>query len=380
MTIVRQGLLTVIFVAGCSSCLMAADEVPATVDLIGQQTPMLRLLERLAQQCEAELLVEGGVATTVLDKVSVEARGVAWDRALRWFRDEHGLELTHTDGQLRVLDHRRLLDEELVWRWYDIRSLHPNLSERWRPIGLGLSAEPGSAAMMVPEIADEGVADVDNVLEVVERSIVSSDWVAGTSLDLVEGTMLVRQTADVHGRIDRLLARLETSLYQQVMVRCWQLPDDAVPAGPVLDPATWRSMRAGLSVPMLAKLLVGGSQDVLGSVRSYERLVDYDVVGNALDGIMTAYTGGLLIEIRVTPTVAGLVTDCDMLWVDLADDEPAELVVGEDRLVMQRMRSDERRVAGTRTIPAGGAGIYRLGDRLLAVELELVDAPADERE
>lgn len=351
---------------------------PETLDIKLQDRRLFDLIEQIARQCEAGLLVHQSVAGKLDGKLSLVAARIPWAEMVGYLRDEHGLAVALDGGRLLVGDADAAMRARLVVRRYDIQ--HLLVGHEHRPAGgLGL-ADPGSSSRHTPPPIDDAEPPEQGRIVDILRTVVGPPevWRVGR-IDEFEGALIIDQLPEVHEQITAALAWLERIDARQILVRVHQLPAGG-PAGPVVDAAGWRAY-AGSPVIAAWPAFDGAQSHTLSGVQRWY-VADVDVNQNRHDPILSLLADGLCVDVQPAATLAGVAAT---IRFDATRGQTilAEAVVRDDAgrplatLGTPTLTLDS--VRDTRLVPPGGAAIYRCGDRTLAVTFEIIDpakAPA----
>lgn len=358
---------------GAVLAVLPAASLPERVDLDVDEDPLVELLEQVARQCDAGLVVLDGLEADVQQSVTIDVDDAAWGDLVAWLLDEYGLALILRDGRLEVRDASRLARAELVVAGYDVAVLTAGIDSHPGP-RLELPEPGGFGAMLVPAIMDEEPPELGDVLEILAERLPEALWdIDGAGLDELNGQLVVVLQPEGQAAVRSILDEMERIAARQVVVRSWRLPADTAVPGPVVDAGAWTALRPTAS-PLGVHVQADESRMHHFSGIQQAYLADVDVVGEAFDPIATVRSRGMVVDTEVHATLAGVLTTLRVQRTSDGGSSAAAVQLGATEVArIERPAIGLLDVSDTRLIPDGGAALLPAADALFAVSVEVLD-------
>ncbi|HEX3134684.1 MAG TPA: hypothetical protein VHX44_14030 [Planctomycetota bacterium] len=347
---------------------------PDQLDLRANRQRLSEVLESIAKQCDAGLIVSKSVQGRLNGEVTLTARKASWADASRWLADDFHMTMHLMGEHLEIGDADREFRARLVSVTYDIRTLTKPLSAFPGP-DLDIPEIGGVGSRLLPPIEPESVPQINEFIELVQKHVAPITWqIDGVGIKEFNGTMVVIQVPEVHQRIAEFIATLERTSARQVIVRCHRLPAGA-PQSTVLDAATWAPIAKGLTAPIGVVQLL--DEQTNGHFSGTQRAIISDTDNNqdVFDPIVSVISDGLSVDLDVHVTNAGVVTTTRFGVTAKQVITPTAITSPNGKILtpIELVASDHGYTRDTRVIPDGGAAIYHVGDQAYAVSVEVLD-------
>jgi hypothetical protein len=356
-----------------ASVLNAATQ-PATLDLRADKEPLFTLIERIARQCDAGLLIHHSLQVRMNAEVTIEAKDAKWADAMALLSNEYHIVITVNGDRIEIDDADREFRKRLVTITYDVRSLTASMVNFPGP-ELSIPEPSGNGSRLIPPDSSEKIQQIDELITLVKNQVAPPSWErSGTSLEDFSGQIVVTTVPEIQTQVAALIAQLERTTARQVICRCYRLPQ--VPdSSAVLDAKAWQALSANLPAPVAVFVSLDEQQNhhFSGQQRAY--LADADVNQGAFDPIMSIINNGIVFDIEPHVTINGVLatvrlsSTSSQRWsiAQVNDAKGLPLVPIET----PEVTSDNSR--DTRVIPSGGASLYRFGDHAYAITFEVLD-------
>ena len=364
-------LLLITVLAGTVS----AAAQPATLDLRADKQPLFTLVERIARQCDAGLIIHHDLQARMEGQVTIIAKDAKWDDAMALLASEYHITLKLAGDRLEVSDADREFRKRLVAVTYDLRSLTASMTGFPGP-DLDIPEPGGVGSRLLPPIEPESKPEINEFIEIVQRQVAPDSWRRdGVGVHEFNGAMVVTQVPEIQAQVAALIAQLERATARQVVCRCYRLHQAPADSGPVLDGKAWQALAANLPAPVATFLTLDEQQNhhFSGQQRAY--IADADVNQEAFDPIVSVLSSGLAIDIEPHVTISGVLatmrldgTTAQRLGVVQVADGRGQKLVAIDT---PDTTTDNSR--DTRMVSPGGAALYRFGERTYAVTFEVLD-------
>lgn len=349
--------------------------LPTTVDLRVDRKPLFVLLQRIARQCDAGLVVDHRLAPVVDREVTLAISEAPWADAMKLLADDYRIALTLSAGRLVVADVDEAARRTMTTRTYGLATLTRRIDD-FPGQSLAIPEPGGSGSRLMPPISAQPVAEINSAIELIRKNVAPESWdQRGVGMSADATHLQVTQQPDVQVRVGAYLAQLERVAARQVAVRCYRLPAGTEVAAPVLDAASWQRLApaAGLPIGVFVALDEQRNHYFSGVQRSY--VGDADVNQEVFAPIVSSFTTGVVVEARPQVVKQGV-----LLGVRLfasTDEKTATTVIadghGVPAVTLDLPASTLVSSQDTRLVPVGGAALYGSGDRIYAVTVEVLD-------
>lgn len=362
-----------LLLALCVAPLFSA-AIPDQLDLRANRERLSTVLESIAKQCGAGLVVPQSVQGRLAGEVTLTARKVSWADASRWLADEFRMTMRVVGEHLEIGDADREFRARLVSVTYDIRTLTQPLGSYPSTL-LSLPEASGVGSRLLPPIEPDSIPPVNDFIELVQRRIAPNTWtIDGVGIEAYNGDLVVIQAPEIHQLIAEFIATLERTSARQVIVRCHRLPAGAPPTG-VLDATAWTTLAKGLAAPIGVVQLLDEQQNGHFSGTQRSVIIDADVNQDAFDPIVSTISDGLSFDLDVHVTNAGVVTTTRFAATDKQVLTPAPVTSTQGKVLtlIEQVANDHGFTSDTRVIPDGGAALYRVGGQVYALSVEVLD-------
>jgi hypothetical protein len=201
----------------------SAAQQPATIDLRIEKAPLLQLIERLARQCDAGLVVDAAALPALQKEVTIHATDAKWDQAMELLANEYGLALRLVGDRIEVASADEEQRKRIELRFYDISTLTKGIDSYPSP-DLDIPEPGGEGSRLLPEIMDVAPPELNEVVEILKGRVAPGTWDrAGVAIQEFEGRLAIAQTPEVHAQIAALLAEMERVAARQVVCRTFDL-------------------------------------------------------------------------------------------------------------------------------------------------------------
>ncbi|GDY14541.1 hypothetical protein LBMAG53_34190 [Planctomycetota bacterium] len=360
-----------LILTGLAGCAAAAQQ-PATVDLRADQQILYVLVERLAKQCDAGLIVDHNLQDRLGTTVTLVAKDAPWNDAIAMLASEYHLTVRLVGNRLEVTDADTEARKRLETRIYDVRTMLVSTPDFPGP-ELATPAIGTAAARYLPGIESEALPNINELVELVQHQIAPSSWTDGLAKISESGGMLtVTQSPEIQRQVAGLLARLERSAARQVVVRCFRLT--AAPAAATVDAATWKSLGADLQ-PAAVFVTQDEQQNHHAVLEQRNYVGDLDIVQGIYDPVVATIARGLVVDVQPSVTNQGVVATVKLAASADQKLPTTKVQAGDGRWLADITLPDASfdSAKDTRLIPSGGAAIYQLGGRIYAITCEVLD-------
>lgn len=362
-----------LLLALCAAPLFAA-AIPDQLDLRANRERLSAVLESIAKQCSAGLVVPQAVQGRLNREVTLTARKASWADASRWLADEFRMTMHLVGEHLEIGDADRAFRDRLVSVTYDIRTLTNSMSAFPGP-DLEITQRGGVGSRLLPPIEPDTAPQVNDFIELVQRRIAPNTWeIEGVSIEEYNGAMLITQAPETHQRIADLIAALERASARQVIVRCHRLPA-GTPQTTVIDAAAWATLAKGLAAPIGVVQLLDEQMNNHFSGTQRSVILDADVNQETFEPIVTTISDGLTFDLDVHVTNAGVVTTTRFSTTAKQLITPTAISSTQGKVLapIDLIASDHGYTKDTRVIPDGGAALYQVGGQVYALSIEVLD-------
>ena len=356
-----------------ASVLNAATQ-PATLDLRADKEPLFTLIERIARQCDAGLLIHHSLQERMDAEVTVVAKDAIWADAMALLSNEYHIVITLNGDLIEIDDADRDFRKRLVTITYDVRSLTTSMANFPGP-ELAIPEPGGTGGRLLPPISSEKVQQIDELITLVKNQVAPNSWErSGTSLEDFSGQIVVTTVPEIQTQVAALIAQLERTTARQVICRCYRLPQ--VPdSSAIIDAKAWQALSANLPTPVAVFVSLDEQQNhhFSGQQRAY--LADADVNQGTFDPIMSIINSGITFDIEPHVTINGVLATVRLSATSAQRWNIAQVNDAKGQSFMPietpEVTSDNSR--DTRMIPLGGASLYRFGDHAYAITFEVLD-------
>lgn len=368
----RLLLLTLVCICATSA------ERPATLDLHVENAPLATLIERIARQCDAGLAVDASAMGKLTDAISLRADEATWEQASALLADQYGIAIDLIGDRLHVTSADAEFRKRLVMRFYDIRTLTA-----------GMTAFPGPelttpqagdwGSRMLPPIEDTAPPELNEFIEIARTYVAPASWDrGGVSIEEYGGSMVIIQTPEAHADLADLLIRLEAGAARQLVCRVYEV-GGAIPEGAVIDQARWNDLLPRAGQPIGVAVMRDGQQNNFYAASQRAVITEADIVSGVTDPVVTVIGNGISVDVRPQLTIGGVVAEMRLQATRSQSFTSSDLnnAGGETIVAIAKPANDVVAIGDTRLIPAGGAALYRVGDRTIAVAFEVHDYAAD---
>lgn len=347
---------------------------PDQLDLRSKAQPLSALLESIADQCDAGLVVPQIVQSKLARPVTLTARRATWAEASRWLADEFRMTMRLVGNHLEIGDADREFRARLVSATYDIRTLTQAMSTFPGP-DLDIPEPGGVGSRLLPPIEPDTIPEINEFIELVQLQVAPETWsIEGVAIEAYNGSMVVTQVPEIQTRIAAFIEALERTAARQVVVRCHRLPA-AAPLPTTLDAAAWNVLARNLGAP--AGMVMQFDEQQNSHFSGTQRLVimDADVNQEVFDPIISVISDGLVVDVQTNVTHAGVVTTARLSNTRKQTITPAPLLSTQGKVLtpIELVGSDLDRNRDTRVIPDGGAAIYHFDGQTFALSIQVLD-------
>jgi hypothetical protein len=370
----RALLIPVLSLLAAGSALAAAAQ-PATLDLRADKQPLFALVERIARQCDAGLIVHHELQARMQAPVTIIAKDAKWNDAIALLASEYHIALKLAGDRLEVTDADGEFRKRLVMVTYDLRHLTAVLDSFPGP-DLDIPEPGGAGSRLLPPIEPETKPEINEFIEIVQKQVAPESWTReGVAIEDYNGAMVVTQVPEIQAQVAALIAQFERTTARQVVCRCYRLAQAPGEGAPVLDAKAWQAAAQGLAPPVATFVTLDeqGNHHFSGVQRAY--IADADVNQETFDPIVSILSSGLGVDVEPRVTISGVLatvrldaTIAQRFTVAQVNDGRGQKLLP---LEMPDASSDTSR--DTRLVPPGGAALYRFGERTYALTFEVLD-------
>jgi len=351
-----------------------AVEQPAELDLRAKNQPLSTVLETIADQCSAGLVVQRNVHERLDEKVTLIGRKVTWAEATRWLADEYRLTMKIVGEHLQISDADLEFRARLVSHTYDIRTLTLAMGSFPGP-DLDIPEPGGVGSRLLPPIEPDSVQPINDFVELIQRFIAPTTWtIEGVGIKEFQTSLIIIQVPEIHQRIAEFIAQLERTAARQVVVRCYRLPA-AAPLPSVLDANAWTAVLKTVAAPV--GVVLSSDEQRNHHFSGTQRLIiaDADVNQEAFDPIVSLISEGLAVDVETHVTNAGVVTTTRLTTASKLNTTLSVLKnqQGQQLTPLDLVDLHQDRIRDTRVIPSGGAAIYPFAGQFYALSVEVLD-------
>lgn len=364
-----------IFVLVCSAlALLPGAEIPAELDLRAKAQPLATVLESIADQCNAGLIVHRDVQERLDEKVTLVGRKTSWAEASRWLADDYRMTMKLVGEHLEIGDADREFRARLVSHTYDIRTLTMTMGSFPGP-QLDLPEAGGVGSRLLPPIEPDSIPALNDFVQLIQRYIAPQSWeIEGVGIKEFKSTLIIVQVPEVHQRIAEFIAQLERTAARQVVIRCFRLPA-AGPLSSVLDAQAWSGLAKSVTAPV--GVVMSSDEQRNHHFSGTQRLIitDADVNQESFDPVVSMISEGLVVDVETAVTNAGVVTTTRLSSASKLNTTLSKLrtPTGVDLSTLDLVDVHQDRTSDTRVIPTGGAAIYAFAGQVYALQVEVLD-------
>jgi hypothetical protein len=338
------------------------------------QQPLASFLQEVARQYGVGLAVDPAMHDTVERTVSLDLHEATLTDINTWLTP-YGASLEVDDCWLHFAAADDADPRDL--RFYDMRGL---TCDRVNRPGLapGIGA-PGSIPHWLPPIADVQRAEASEYIDLIKMNVAAASWDEdGIGIEEWAGMLAIKQSPEIHRMIALKLAEFERAAARQLICRIYDIPPAGTVPGTVLGESDWQVLRATCPAPIAVFSLLNGQQTHHTSGMETSRIADGDIVHGCIDPILTISFSGLAVDVVPTITIGGVhatirffdsAANPSSFGTTITDSSGAPL------LELEHERIEHVGAGESGFIPAGGATIYRLGERSFAFAFEVVELP-----
>ncbi len=347
---------------------------PEILDLRVEKQPLSVLIERIARQCDAGLVVNHSLQNRMAEEVSINAKDAKWKDATRLLADEYHIAITLVADRLVVSDADEEFRKRLVSVSYDMRALSAPL-EGFPGPDLSIP-EPGAmGSRLLPPIEPEAKPEVNEFIELVQRQVEPDSWKRiGVNISEYNGAMVITQVPEIQLQIAALITRLERATAREVVCRCYRMAQVPADLGAVIDA---KALQALGELPAPAAVFVTLDEQQNHHFSGVQRRIidDADVNQAVQQPVVTVIADGLVVDIDPHVTIAGVLSTTRLSATvshRLGSSAIAE-ANGKEIVMLDIPDHTLDRIRDTRLVSPGGAAIYRFSDRTYLVAFEVLD-------
>ncbi len=367
--------LLLLVLAGVST--LTAATQPEHLDLRLGREPLAQVLDTIASQCDAGLVVHHGVQARLAGQTMLNVRKISWSDAARWLAAEHRLTMRLVGNHLEIGDADRAFRARLVTATYDLQSLTAPAPALPGP-DLDIPEPGGYGSRLLPPIEPASIPEVNEFIELVQRQVAPDTWtIPGVAIRQHNESIVVIQVPEVQQQIAEFIATLERVAARQVIVRCHRLPapDAATATATVLDATAWSAMAKDLGAPAGVVQVLDEQQNHFFSGIQSAMIIDADVNQEAFDPVVTVISQGLAIDVDTRVTHAGVVATVrfNASTRQKITTAPVTSTAGKVLVAIELPEQEHQRSRDTRIVPNGGAALYRFGDQVYALSFEVLE-------
>jgi hypothetical protein len=364
-----------LLLALCATPLFSA-AIPDQLDLRANREHLSEVLESIAKQCGAGLVVPQMVQGRLGGEVTLSARKASWADASRWLADEFRMTMHLVGEHLEIGDADRAFRDRLISVTYDMRALtQAQAISSFPGLDLDIPEAGGVGSRLLPAIEPEKFPTQNDFVKLVRRMVAPNTWdIDGVRIQDISSPLVIIQVPEVHQRIVEFIATLERAAARQVIVRCHRLPA-ATPQATVLDAVSWKTMAKGLAAPIGVLQLLDEQMNSHFSGTQRGVIADADVVQESIYPVLSVISDGLTFELDVHVTNAGVVTTTRFANTakQILTLAPITSTQGQVLTPIDLVTSDHGYTRDTRVIPDGGAALYQVGGQIYALSVEVLD-------
>ena len=358
---------------------------PESIDLRVDQAPLSTLIERIARQCDAGLVIESSLQDRMNQVVTINAKEAAWKDALALLASEYRISLSLVDDRLQVVDVDAEFRKLLVTKTYDVRTLTLALESFPGP-SLDIPEPGGRGAMLLPPTEPDIRSEAAEISDTIMRHVHPAAWQrGGMSISQYSPALVITATPQIHKDILLFLQRLERAAAREVVCRIFRLPDNYEVLPVVLDAKAWQAASGGgtsAGAPLATFIMLDAQQNHHFSGAQSRYIADADVVQGIYDPIVTVLAKGLMVEIEPAVTLDGVIAairfeaTIDSSWTSEDILDPS----GKSQVSMRQPHIHRDISNDSRLVPSGGASVLRFAERTYAVTFEVVTLPEPKAE
>ena len=152
-----------------ASVLNAATQ-PAIIDLRADKEPLFTLIERIARQCDAGLLIHHSLQERMDAEVTVVAKDAKWADAMALLSNEYHIVITVNGDRIEIDDADRDFRKRLVTITYDVRSLTASMVYFPGP-ELSIPEPGGNGSRLITLASSENVQQIDDLITLVKNQV-----------------------------------------------------------------------------------------------------------------------------------------------------------------------------------------------------------------
>ena len=363
----------------CLATAQAASQ-PENIDLRVDHAPLATLIERIARQCDAGLVIDSSLQDLMNRAVTINVKEAAWKDALALLASEYRISLSLVDDRLQVVDADAEFRKQLVTKTYDVRTLTQAL-ENFPGPSLDIPEPGGHGAMLLPPIEGDERPEAAEIGDTIRRHVHPEMWQrSGMSIGQYSPELVITATPEIHNDILVFLQQLERTAARQVVCRVFRLPDNGALLPAVFDAKAWQAASgggAGSGAPLATFIMLDAQQNHHFSGAQSRYVADADVVQGIYDPIVTVLSKGLMVEVKPEVTIDGVIATTrfeatvDSSWTS----EEIVDTAGKSQVSVRQpqIRSDISN--DTRLVPIGGASVLRFAERTYVMTFEVVNLP-----
>ncbi len=368
-------MIRIVLLALCTAPLFSA-AIPEQLDLRANREPLSEVLESIAKQCGAGLVVPQFVQGRLNGEVTLTARKASWADASRWLADEFRMTMHLVGERLEIGDADRAFRDRLISVTYDIRALTQAQTISSFP-GPDLEIpEPGAVgSRRLLAIEANKFPELRDFVKIVQSQVAPNTWeIDGVQIQDFSVPLVIVQVPEVHQQIAALIVTLERAAARQVIVRCHRLPA-GTPQTTVLDAATWATVAKGLAAPIGVVQLLDEQMNSHFSGTQRGVIADADVVQDSFYPVLSVISDGLTFDLDVHVTNAGVVTTTRFATTAKQVITPTPITSTQGKVLapIDLIASEHGYTRDTRVIPDGGAALYQVGGQVYALSVEVLD-------
>ena len=192
---IRALFLAATVVTALAGPLSAAAQ-PATLDLRADKQPLFTLVERIARQCDAGLIIHHELQARMATEVTIIAKDAKWADAMALLAGEYRIVLKLVGDRLEISDADHEFRKRLVAVTYDLRPLTASMTGFPGP-SLDIPEPGGVGSRLLPGIEADSKPEITEFIEIVQRQVAPDSWVRdGVSVHEFNGDMVVTQGVD----------------------------------------------------------------------------------------------------------------------------------------------------------------------------------------
>lgn len=355
-----------------STALLAAAQ-PATLDLNVNQKSLLVVLEQIAEQCEASLVVDPDCSSRLEQEMTLVVEKAAWPEVMGLLRSQKQLAVLLEGGVLRVSDAEKAWRAGLAVRFYDIRAPMQARLQYSSPY-LDVPEPGGRSSGLTAPIGDPAPPECTSFVYLIQQLVEPESWGRnGVSIGDFQGNLVITQTPEVHARIQLLLEEWERVGARQIVTRVWRLDAKAATGNAIHNAEQWKTLIAERR-PLAAFISLEGQRNHHFSGKQRLVVNDVDVVQKVLDPICSVVGEGLVVDCQPFVIVDGVMATISFTassanppgeWTMTDDAGTALATLDTPDIALDRSRD-------IRVVPFGGGTIFAFGERVYGVSFEVL--------